>query len=87
MSAEARESGGLLAGDSVVFTPSAQFRRPLLIRFILLLTVTAVFYASDWGRIGMTTVLAWVTGPAAAYCGIMYSWRGRFRTVVTSAGI
>jgi len=87
VTAETRAADGVLTGDLVVFTPSAQFRRPLLIRFILLLIVTVAFLASDWGRIGMTTVLAWVTGPAAAWCGIMYCWRGRFRTVVSRSGI
>jgi hypothetical protein len=87
VAAETRAADSFLTGDLAVFTPPAQYRRPLLIRFILLLIVTVAFLASDWGRTGMTTVLAWVTGPAAAWCGILYCWRGRFRTVVSRDGI
>lgn len=78
----------LLAGNDVEYRLSRQFRQPILSRLIVSAILTAV----------MATVIATplrplayfvgsITGAMAVGCGVLYLWRGRFRTKVTARGI
>lgn len=73
-------------GADIVYTLPAAFRRPILVRFVLLLTVTALLFGSGRGA-GLTSLLALAIAPLAACYGLTYLWRGRFRTRVTAEGI
>jgi hypothetical protein len=71
------------------YTLAAEFRRPLAGRLILLLPVAAVTLTVGYldGHAVMTLVFGWLVAPFAAVNLILYFWRGRFLTRVTSEGI
>jgi hypothetical protein len=73
----------------VVYTLPAEFRRPIRVRCVGLLIVSAVLYASGRGAglASLTSLIALVTGPLGLFYGLIYLWRGRFRTRVTAEGI
>ncbi len=65
-----------------------QYRRPCLARFIVAGVFTGVlaFAVAEKGNPGLLSVASLV-GIAALYNGVMYIWRARFRTRVTTHGI
>ncbi|HSZ47148.1 MAG TPA: hypothetical protein VK823_17550 [Streptosporangiaceae bacterium] len=76
----------------VEFALSRRFRRLWLIRFILASGVTALIVAADLLHSGRRAspplvVMEMLVGLAAVYNGVVYAWRRRFRTRVTSLGI
>jgi hypothetical protein len=67
---------------------AAPYRRPFLSRFILAGVFTGLFAfaVAEKANPGLL-VVASLVGIGALYNGIMYIWRGRFRTRVTTQGI
>jgi hypothetical protein len=77
---------------NVEFALSRRFRKLWLIRFILASAVTILIAAADLLDSGVRAspplvVMELFLGLAAVYNGVIYVWRGRFRTRVTSDGI
>ncbi len=65
-----------------------EYRRPYLTRFIVF-GVLAVLLAVLWTRshLALWLVLDSFVGPIATYHGLVYLWRDRFRTRLTTEGI
>jgi hypothetical protein len=84
---------GILAEDLDIvlaeYRLPAQFRHPLVGRLLLLLPVTAALLGAGYAvpGYGGLTVPGWFLAPFAAGNLILYAWRGRFMTQVTTAGI
>ncbi len=68
---------------------SDQFRRPLVGRFILLLPVAVVTLGVGYTVPGCDGLLlpGWAAAPFAAVNLVLYFWRGRFCTQVTTEGL
>lgn len=82
----ATASGRQPATAATVYRPAPGYRRPFLARFIQYLLITAALMA-----IGSTASIGYyvgsITAAVAVGYGISYLWRGRFKTIVTPAGI
>jgi hypothetical protein len=79
-------ASGEPATAATVYRPPPGYRRPFIARFLQYLLITAALVT-----IGSTTSIGYyvgsITGVVALGYGISYLWRGRFKTIVTPAGI
>ncbi len=83
-----RISGGGPANLLAEYRLGPEYRRPYLSRFIVF-GVFAVLLAVLWTRshLSLWLVLDSFVGPIATYQGVVYLWRDRFRTRLTTEGI
>jgi hypothetical protein len=70
----------------VVYRPAPGYRRPFLARFVQYLVVTAALMVVG-SVVSIGYYVGSITAAAAVGYGISYLWRGRFKTIVTPAGI
>jgi len=71
-------------GPDIEYRLSRKYRRPVVVRFVTMVALTIVCIITP------LTVLdpaAAIFSALALYFAVMYLWRGRFRTRVTSRGI
>ncbi len=71
-------------GPPIDYRLTPQYRRPALLRFIMLAVLTIVCAVAP---LVLLKAGAFVFGALALFFGVSYLWRGRFRTRVTSRGI
>jgi hypothetical protein len=83
-----RISGSGSANLLAEYRLGPEYRRPYLARFILFGVLT-VLLAALWtqGHSSLWLVLDSFIGPVATYYGVVYLWRDRFRTRLTTQGI